>query len=105
MAEDTSMVTITFSDKKLSEQQTAAYAFFLHEDFSFDKECKQVAKDYFQGLKALFAERAFTGKQNSRGGPRVPVFLISKYRVYFPVFANFLTIDTNPISQKKNISF
>lgn len=56
------MIKYTVSDKALLEQNVEGYIYFVTEDFSFDKICAKVAKEYFPELKTFMKAKDFTGK-------------------------------------------
>ncbi len=56
------MTIFTLSDKKVREQKTDGYVFFMQEGFTFDTQMERLAKDYFPLLKTYFKENKFTGK-------------------------------------------
>ncbi len=59
------MIRYTLSVKSLMEQQADAYVLCLPEDFTFSKELKNIAQDYFPSLEELIKQRKFTGKAKS----------------------------------------
>ena len=56
------MIKYTVSDKPLLEQNVEGYVFLVSQDFSFEKVCGKLAKEYFPELKAYMKKREFTGK-------------------------------------------
>lgn len=59
------MISIKLSTKKLLSLQADGYAFFVEEGFSFSKEFKELARDFFPALEELFKERKFSGAHGS----------------------------------------
>lgn len=57
------MVKYTVSDKPLLEQNVNGFVYLVSQDFSFEKVCAKIAKDYFPELKAFMKMRDFTGKK------------------------------------------
>src|SRR5579859_4855645 len=59
------MISLKVSTKNVLESTTQSYAFFVEEKFTFSKQLKEIAKNFFPHLEQLFKERQFTGSQSS----------------------------------------